>query len=89
MQGFHNLVEDAIKASRRIEISMDATSKRIKLTLDGVQGIFGMGRDDYEDLALDIEHTLKIAKKDLAFIEATCEAMDANEVKRTEESEAR
>ena len=89
MQGLHQVVEHAIKASRRIQINMDGTAEKIEIALEGVQGIFGLGRDDFENLAIDIEHTLQAAGKDLALIKVAYHAIDDNEIKRTQDSEAR
>ena len=89
MQGLHQVVEHAIKASRRIQINMDGTAEKIEIALEGVQGIFGLGRDDFENLAIDIEHTLQAAGKDLALIKVAYLAIDDNEIKRTQDSEPR
>jgi len=89
MQGLHQIVEHGIKASRRIQISMDSTAHRIDLTLHADKGIFGLGRDDFEDLAVDIEHTLQTAGKDLALIKVAYRAIDEDEIKRTQDSEPR
>ena len=89
MQGLHQVVENAIKASRRVQINMSGTARKIDIALEGTQGIFGLGRDDFEDLAVDIEHTLQAAGKDLALIKVAYLAIDDNEIKRTQDSEPR
>ena len=89
MQGLHQVVEHAIKASRRIQINMDGTAEKIEIALEGVQGIFGLGRDDFENLAIDIEHTLQASGKDLALIKAAYFIIDEDDIKRTQDSEAR
>tara|TARA_Y100000310_G_scaffold264805_1_gene275583 strand:- start:4003 stop:4272 length:270 start_codon:yes stop_codon:yes gene_type:complete len=89
MQGLHQVVEHAIKASRRIQINMGGTARKIDIALEGTQGIFGLGRDDFEDLAIDIEHTLQAAGKDLSLIKVAYLAIDDDELKRTQDLEPR